>query len=50
MERKYLGNCVRGPYEDHFCEIIMNLGQQFNGGDVVYKDFVSFSFACHFVY
>ena len=29
MERNCLGNFCRGPYEEHLCEIILNLGQQF---------------------
>ena len=29
LERIYLCNCGRGHHEEHFCEIILNLDQQF---------------------
>ena len=29
VEQKHLCNFVSGPYEEHLCEIIVNLGKQF---------------------
>ena len=35
VEWNHLCNSGRGCYEDHFCEIILNLVQTGSGGDVV---------------